>query len=241
MIVRKALMLLLSLVCAATDCCTIDPKLTSLRGGGGRQAWIQDFCRTPGNEFFAEVPLSFIRESMNSIDIGRGVDIPYRQEALGVILGERRIGVGVHGDNNASTVQSSAALLYGLLHARFLVSPQGLKVVLEKFSKADFGRCPRVYCQGQAVLPVGESDRPKQSSVKVFCPRCGDLYYPSGYVRACDGAFWGTTLPHLLLLGWPELKTTPNTSHYVPRVFGFKVHAEELSASDQDGRQERLS
>ncbi|CAN0570434.1 unnamed protein product [Ectocarpus sp. 12 AP-2014] len=143
MIVRKALMLLLSLVSAATDCCTIDPKLTSLRGGGGRQAWIQDFCRTPGNEFFAEVPLSFIRESMNSIDIGRGVDIPYRQEALGVILGERRIGVGVHGDNNASTVQSSAALLYGLLHARFLVSPQGLKVVLEKFSKADFGRCPR--------------------------------------------------------------------------------------------------
>ncbi|CAB1106646.1 unnamed protein product [Ectocarpus sp. CCAP 1310/34] len=212
MIVRKALMLLFSLMCAATDCCTIDPKLTSLRGGGGRQAWIQDFCRTPGNEFFAEVPLSFIRESMNSIDIGRGVDIPYRQEALGVILGER-----------------------------FLVSPQGLKVVLEKFSKADFGRCPRVYCQGQAVLPVGESDRPKQSSVKVFCPRCGDLYYPSGYVRACDGAFWGTTLPHLLLLGWPELKTTPNTSHYVPRVFGFKVHAEELSASDQDGHQERLS
>ncbi|CAM9347600.1 unnamed protein product [Ectocarpus sp. 8 AP-2014] len=240
MIVRKALVLLLSLVCAETDCCTIDPKLISLRGGG-RQAWIQDFCRTPGNEFFAEVPLSFIRESMNSIDIGRGVDIPYRQEALGVILGERRIGVGVLGDNNASTVQSSAALLYGLLHARFLVSPQGLKVVLEKFSKADFGRCPRVYCQGQAVLPVGESDRPKQSSVKVFCPRCGDLYYPSGYVRACDGAFWGTTLPHLLLLGWPELKTTPNTSHYVPRVFGFKVHAEELSASDQDGHQERLS
>ncbi|CAM9702508.1 unnamed protein product [Ectocarpus sp. 4 AP-2014] len=91
MIVRKALMLLVSLVCAApsTDCCTIDPKLTSRRGGGGRQAWIQDFCRTPGNEFFAEVPLSFIRESMNSIDIERGVDIPYRQEALGVILGER--------------------------------------------------------------------------------------------------------------------------------------------------------
>lgn len=57
MIVRKALMLLLSLVCAAPsmECCTINPKLTSLRGGGGRQTWIQDFCRTPGNEFFAEV------------------------------------------------------------------------------------------------------------------------------------------------------------------------------------------
>lgn len=36
-----------------------------------------------------QVPESFIRESMNRIDIGRGVDIPYQQEALGVILGER--------------------------------------------------------------------------------------------------------------------------------------------------------
>lgn len=71
---------------------------------------------------------------------------------------------------------------------------------------------------------------PVLSLFQVFCPRCGDLYFPSGYVRACDGAFWGTTLPHLLLLGWPELKTSPNPSEYVPRVFGFKVHTGELGA-----------
>lgn len=69
---------------------------------------------------------------------------------------------------------------------------------------------------------------------QVFCPRCGDLYFPSGYIRASDGAFWGTTLPHLLLLGWPELKTVPNTSQYVPRVFGFKVHAEESGTDAED-------
>lgn len=66
---------------------------------------------------------------------------------------------------------------------------------------------------------------------QVFCPRCGDLYYPSGYVRACDGAFWGTTLPHLLLLGWPELNTEPNAQQYVPRVYGFKVHTEAAQVS----------
>lgn len=45
---------------------------------------------SPNSKLVApQVPESFIRESMNSIDIGRGVDIPYRQEALGVILGER--------------------------------------------------------------------------------------------------------------------------------------------------------
>ncbi|CAM9771280.1 unnamed protein product, partial [Laminaria digitata] len=164
---------------------------------------------------------------MNLIDIGRGVEIPYFKEALGVLLGERRISVRVHGDagRKASIVQASAALLYGLIHARFVVSHQGLNVVLKKFSKADFGRCPRqAREQNCAVLPVGETDRPMQNSVKVFCPRCGDLYLPSAHVRACDGAFWGTTLPHLLLLGWPELRTAPNTSKYVPRAYGFKVH-----------------
>ena len=28
-----------------------------------------------------------------------------------------------------------------------------------------------------------------------------------------------------MLLGWPELKTPPNTNHYVPRVFGFRLHS----------------
>lgn len=185
------------------------------------KTWIEDFCRSPGNEFFAEVPESFIRESMNLIDIGRGVEIPYYKEALAVLLGERSLKTSE--GQKASILQSSVTLLYGLLHARFLVSPQGLKVVLEKFSKAEYGRCPRVFCQGQGVLPVGETDLPMQSSVKVFCPRCGDLYSPSDFARVYDGAFWGTTLAHLVLLGWPELKTTPNTNHYVPRVFGFRV------------------
>lgn len=74
------------------------------------------------------------------------------------------------------------------------------------------------------------------SMTQVFCPRCGDLYYPSGYVRACDGAFWGTTLPHLLLLGWPELRTAPNTHHYVPRVYGFKIHAQARESGLENTR-----
>lgn len=29
--------------------------------------------------------------------------------------------------------------------------------MMEKFKSCDFGRCPRVYCNGQACLPVGLS------------------------------------------------------------------------------------
>lgn len=39
-----------------------------------------------------------------------------------------------------------------------------------------------------------------------------------------DGAFFGTTFPHLYLQTFSELMPQPRTTTYVPRVFGFKVH-----------------
>lgn len=59
----------------------------------------------------------------------------------------------------------------------------------EKFKSCDFGRCPRVFCSGQACLPVGLSDVPRQSTVKLFCPKCEEAYYPrSKYHGNLDGA-----------------------------------------------------
>lgn len=49
---------------------------------------------------------------------------------------------------------------------------------LEKYKSYDFGRCPRVYCCGQPCLPVGQSDIPRSSTVKIYCPKCEDIYYP---------------------------------------------------------------
>ncbi|KAM0911388.1 hypothetical protein ACQ4PT_013501 [Festuca glaucescens] len=54
----------------------------------------------------------------------------------------------------------------------------GLAAMLEKFKNYDFGRCPRVYCCGQPCLPAGQSDIPRSSTVKVFCPKYEDLHYP---------------------------------------------------------------
>ncbi len=44
--------------------------------------------------------------------------------------------------------------------------------MLDKFQSVSFGRCPRVICQGQSVLPVGLSDTPRNYAVAVYCPRC---------------------------------------------------------------------
>lgn len=39
-----------------------------------------------------------------------------------------------------------------------------------------------------------------------------------------DGAYFGTTFPHLFFLTYRELEPQPSTLLYVPRVFGYKIH-----------------
>jgi hypothetical protein len=77
---------------------------------------------------------------------------------------------------------------------------------LEKFKKADFGRCPRVLCHGQPLLPVGLTDTPYEKSVKLYCGRCEDIYSPKSTRHgSVDGAFFGTSFPHMMYLVYPSL------------------------------------
>jgi len=79
---------------------------------------------------------------------------------------------------------------------------------------------------------MGLSDTPGKNSVKLFCPKCEELYNPrSTRSENIDGAFFGTTFPHLFFLEFPELKPTTPETRYIPRVFGFKVHESAQSKS----------
>jgi casein kinase II subunit beta len=77
---------------------------------------------------------------------------------------------------------------------------------VEKYKRGDFGKCPRVLCQSQQLLPVGLTDLPYEKSVKLYCGRCEDIYSPkSSRHGSIDGAYFGTTFPHLLFLVYPSL------------------------------------
>jgi casein kinase II subunit beta len=63
-----------------------------------------------------------------------------------------------------------------------------------------------VLCQGQPLLPVGLTDVPYEKSVKLYCGRCEDIYSPkSSRHGSIDGAYFGTSFPHLLFLVYPAL------------------------------------
>lgn len=43
-------------------------------------------------------------------------------------------------------IYQEAIDLYGLIHARFILTPKGLNIMKDKFLKGVFGMCPRVLC-----------------------------------------------------------------------------------------------
>ena len=53
-----------------------------------------------------------------------------------------------------------------------------------------------------------------------------DIYFPrSKYQGNIDGAYFGTTFPHLFLMTYGYLKPQKGSVTYTPRIFGFKVRS----------------
>lgn len=190
--------------------------------GSEDTTWISWFAQLKGNEFFCEVEEDFIQDDFNLT--GLSSQVTYYNYALDTIL-DVDIPEGELDDRQQEMVEVSAETLYGLIHARYILTARGMHAMQSKYTDGAFGRCPRVYCQGQQVLPVGLSDMPRCSTVKIFCPMCWDLYFPrSRNHNTLDGAYWGTTFPHMFLHTYHTLVPTRNKETYVPRIFGFKIH-----------------
>ncbi|RDX63545.1 Casein kinase II subunit beta-1 [Mucuna pruriens] len=217
-----------------------DSEESDVSGSDGDDtSWISWFCNLRGNEFFCEVDDDYIQDDFNLC--GLSSQVPYYDYALDLILDVE----SSHGpsfclksklnwwdfvgdmftEEQNELIESAAEMLYGLIHARYILTSKGMAAMLDKYKSYDFGRCPRVYCSGQPCIPVGQSDIPRSSTVKIYCPRCEDIYYPrSKYQGNIDGAYFGTTFPHLFLMTYGQLKPQKPTQNYVPRVFGFKLH-----------------
>ncbi|KAH0565932.1 hypothetical protein GP486_000685 [Trichoglossum hirsutum] len=198
------------------------------------ESWISSFCSLLGHEYFAEVSEDFIEDDFNLT--GLQSQVPMYKEALEMILDvepeddeeeeeeeeeeddedeiEKPLAYRRSTDrrhmrvaSDLSVIESSAELLYGLIHQRYITSRPGIQQMAEKYELSHFGTCPRVFCNGCRVLPVGYSDTPGLDTVKLFCPSCLDIYTPpNSRFQSVDGAFFGTTFGCLFFMTFPELE-----------------------------------
>lgn len=183
----------------------------------------------------------FIEDDFNLT--GLNALVPFYKEALEMILDVEAPEEDSLKIPDVSIVESSAELLYGLIHQRYILTRIGMQQMVEKYQAGHFGYCPRVFCHSHPVLPCGRSDLPGLDTVKLFCSNCIDNYSPpSSRFHGVDGAFFGTTFPHLLFQCYrdllpsiiaPKNSNTLNVLHPPSYQPAASTEADDASASQR--------
>ncbi|PVU96979.1 hypothetical protein BB559_002167 [Furculomyces boomerangus] len=202
-----------------------DDSIYASEESGDEEAlsWISWYCSLSGHEFFCEVEEEFIDDDFNLTGLSQMVN--YYNEALDIILDiDNEEDEDKLEGSEMAMVEMSADVLYGLIHARYIITRMGLQQMAEKYENGEFGTCPRFLCNFTPVLPCGRTDQPDRDTVKLFCPNCLDIYNPSSAkYHSVDGAFFGTTFPNLFFDTYPELLPKQPSMIYTPKIFGFKI------------------
>ncbi|KAK6443299.1 casein kinase 2 regulatory subunit [Oleoguttula sp. CCFEE 5521] len=198
--------------------------------------WRDWFIAARGNEYFCEIDEDYLTDRFNLT--GLNTEVQYYQYALDLVTDVFDIEVD---DDMREQIEKSARHLYGLVHARYIVTTRGLAKMMEKYKQGVFGRCPRVICSSQHLLPMGQHDTPSHSNVKLYCPKCEDIYNPkSSRHNSIDGAYFGTSFHNILFQVYPALLPPKTQRRYEPRLYGFRVHASAALMRWQEERREEM-
>ncbi|GAA89570.1 hypothetical protein ASPFODRAFT_712607 [Aspergillus luchuensis CBS 106.47] len=196
--------------------------------------FVRQFISSRGNEYFCEIDEDYLTDRFNLT--GLNTEVAYYQYALDLVTDVFDLDAD---DDLREQIEKSARHLYGLVHARYIVTTRGLAKMVEKYKRCDFGKCPRVMCDGHPLLPMGQHDVANQSTVRLYCPKCEDIYNPKSSRHASiDGAYFGTSFHSMLFQVYPALLPEKSIRRYQPRCFGFKVHAMAALARWQDAYRE---
>lgn len=70
---------------------------------------------------------------------------------------------------------------------------------------------------------MGLSDKVRTSRVKIYCPKCDEVYVPPSKTRL-DGASFGTAIAMMFLQSYPKaIVLPPKVYYYEPVIHGFKL------------------
>ena len=97
-------------------------------------SWIAWFCSIRGNEFFSMVDEEYITDSFNLS--GLKEEVPYYDMAVETILDADQPSLQQLTEAQQESVDAAAELLYGLIHARFILTAKGLTLMVRAASES---------------------------------------------------------------------------------------------------------
>jgi casein kinase II subunit beta len=132
---------------------------------------------------------------------------------------------------DAKELQSQSEILYGLIHAAFLSTPEGCHQIMQKLEGKVYGHCPRLFCQKTPCIPCGSADI-KSDMLKRYCPTCRQIYRIENQLfRAISGVYFGMDYIEMFVGMHPEVVRVEGQTEYVPRIYGFKL-AQSLGTTE---------
>lgn len=192
--------------------------------------WKQNFLNHPNNSWLCDIPNDYILDRFNTYGLEDKYNINLSL-CTKIITGK----LDINSDPliNPTELNEQLQLVYGLIHSRFILSPDGIQQITEKYSKGVYGHCPRANCKKENVLPIGLKSHFGYEKIKVFCPCCREIYDPRPKIHL-DGAFFGPNMAHLFLDHTKLKKLFVKYEPFRHTAFGFKVRKCIFQYEDKD-------
>lgn len=178
------------------------------------ETWISRFHNRSENSGLIMIHDSFLQDKFNLVGLMRYISNLSR--SFDVIKNKM-----------PSRNKKEEALLYYLVHQRYILTNAGMEKMLERVIQHFYGDCRRMGCEDIPLIPLGLSNNPKISSVKLYCYNCNNVFDPDNSLSGLDGCSFGSSFAHLLILTHKENFPKKKYGNYIPRIFGFRIYEEK--------------
>ena len=189
------------------------------------EGWVGWYLKQDNTELLIDVDEDFYLDKFNLTGLQNMVHFPICYD---IITDNSEI--QEYSQDAHPILEKSSRHLYGMIHARYVLTTAGMRKVAVKVKQGHYGYCKRYNCPKTPLIPVGLSSKPYVSYVKGYCGHCQDIYHLECLL---DGAYFTTTLPHLLLLTYPDVLVDSRCKQFELEKYGFDTSTIETTRKVQ--------